>query len=131
MRALVTGFRTSAGTRLPDVALNLTRVPMAPGGDRKPSETASLSVKSTSVARSELGSRPALSEGRALERPSRGSETSAPEGGVEGLVTPIGGVAAKVPFMPISPHAALTCGRPASVSSVPWLKAGVAASATG
>src|SRR5947209_3873905 len=99
---LVTLVGISAGTRLPDVAANLTSVPIAPSGDPYPRATASPSVRRTSEAASEPGIRPATRVGRALEPRSRGRETSSPPGAAVGVRTPRGGeTAVNVPFMPI------------------------------
>src|SRR5689334_23068884 len=77
----VTWFFVSAGISAPDVAVNFTCVPTAPAGDLKPSATASLSVSSSSVDLSELGIRPAVTEGNALDECSGGREMSSPDGG--------------------------------------------------
>src|SRR5579864_2594577 len=98
----VTWLVVRAGISAPDVAVNLTWVPTAPAGDLKPSATASLSVSRSSVALSELGMRPALNVGSALDERSGGSETSSPAGGVTGAVVPSAVPAlANVPDIPI------------------------------
>src|SRR2546430_12746433 len=66
--------------------MNFTCVPIAPGGDRYPMATASLSVRRTSGTASERGMRPAASEGSVLEEPRGGSDISSPAGGGAGVV---------------------------------------------
>src|SRR4029077_20963904 len=103
----VTWLAVSAGVSAPDVAVNLTCVPTAPAGDLKPRATASLSLRRSSVALSELGTRPAVTAGSALEEPSGGSEISSPAGGVTGAFVPRALPAlVNVPDIPIWPHAA-------------------------
>src|SRR5690242_9375928 len=128
----VTWLAVSAGTSAPDVAVNFTPVPTAPAGDLKPRATASLSLRSSSVALSDLGRRPAVTVGSALDEPSGGSEISSPEGGVTGAFVPTAVPApVNVPDIPTWPQAARTCGRRDSVARVAASRAGVRASATG
>src|SRR5260370_40377391 len=92
---------------------------MAYAGFLKPRSIAVVSVSTTSVAESEVGSRPAivLMSGELLLG---GSETSAPGGG-----TAAAGDAPStrnVPVMATSPHAARTCCHLLRDVSVPELK---------
>src|ERR1700682_6217784 len=133
----VTGFRATPSTcSAPYVALYVSCEPIAPRAERKPSVVASLSLSSTSLAASELGSRPALSVGIPLEDRSGGSETSAPDGGGAGLSAagaPAGTTVAllNVPLIATCPHDARTCGCAASVASVTLSNAAVRASGGG
>src|SRR5260370_7887466 len=65
----VTWLVVRAGTSAPEIAVNFTWVPTAPAGDLKPSATASLSVRRSSVALSDLGMRPAVTVGTPPEEP--------------------------------------------------------------
>src|ERR1700674_3127113 len=129
---LVTLLVVADGTSPPAVAVNVTSVPTAAAGDRKPRAVASVSVNSTSGAASELGSRPALRVGTALDEPLIGSETSWPDevapGALPERAEPL---APNAPLRPICPHEARTCGRRASVARVGLSKPVVAAAETG
>src|SRR5690349_9912166 len=125
---VVTWLFVTPGARPPDVALNVTWVPIAPAGDLNPSAIASLSVSRISDATSVLGIRPALSDGTELDAPSGGSETSTP-GGVRTLFD--GPTGLNVPLIPTWPQAARTSGSRARVVRVGASRAGMRASLTG
>src|ERR1700682_1661937 len=110
----------------------MTCVPIAPCAERNPSAVASLSVRSTSLAASDRGRRPALRAGMTLDDLSGGKETSAPGGGVLAGPEDAGEVpATKAPLMASCPHAALTWGCAASVARVPASNAATLASTAG
>src|ERR1700676_4864023 len=76
----VTGLRVMPGTiRAPEAAVYTTCIPIAPCAER-PRAVASLSVRSTSLAASDRGRRPALRTGITLDDLKGGNETSAPGG---------------------------------------------------
>ncbi len=118
----------------PLLASKLTTCPIAAAALGKPSVIAVRSVKTTSGAKSEPGSRPVVTLRPGLIWFMGGSETSAPgavpTGGAE-AAEPAAGGTVKVPLMPICPHAARTCGRLLSVGSVAALNAPVPLSPTG
>src|SRR5713226_8998060 len=83
---VVTLLCAEEGTSPPAVAVNVRSVPTAASGDRKPRAVASESVNRISYAASELGRRPALTVGTALDEPIGGSETSWPAGVTPGVL---------------------------------------------
>ena len=95
--------------------LNLTGMFNAVAGLPNPSATASVSVRSTSGAESDEGSRPALNCNVLLAWLRGGNETSAPAGGT----VPATGPPVNVPLTATCPQAAVTCCCPTKVASVP------------